>query len=114
MAENASKKQTLLKMQMREILGNAYSFVRGRQYTQTISNITYEELLDKAIDRIEGTQGRSDVRGTILDRIKKIKNEIVSAVDTVKKQPTTYWGLSSDDRTTPADSQNTEEGSETV
>jgi hypothetical protein len=114
MAENPSKKETLLKMKMREILGGAYSFVRGRQYNETIANLTYEELLDKAIDRIEGTDGRSDVRATILDRVKKIKEEISSAVDTVKKQPPSYWGLSSDDRVQPAESQNTEEEPETA
>jgi hypothetical protein len=114
MAENISKKQTKLKIQMREILGNAYSFVRGRQYTKTIASLTYEELLDKAIDRIEGTDGRSDVRSTILDRVKKIKEETAQAVTTVKKQPPDYWGLSSDDRTTPAEVQNTPEEPETA
>ena len=110
MAEtSAKKKQTLLKMQMRELLGDAYDFIRGRQYTETIYNITYEELLDKAIDRIEGTEGRSGVRGTILDRVKKIKEGISQAVDTVKKSPTSYWQLDSDERVAPADAQNTEE-----
>lgn len=109
MADTANKQQTKLKMQMREILGNAYSFVRGRQYTKTISNITYEELIDAAIDRIEGTQGVTNVRSTIKDRVKKIKEEIVQAVDTVKKQPPSYWQIESDDRVEPADAQNTEE-----
>jgi len=109
MAATANKKQTKLKMQMREVLGNAYSFVRGRQYTETISNLTYEELLDAAIDRIEGTKGRSSVRGTILDRIKKIKEEVANAVATVKKQPPEYWTLESDDRVKPPDAQNTPE-----
>src|SRR5512137_2733338 len=106
---SASKQETLLKMQMREILSNAYAFVRGRQYTETISNLTYEELLDAAIDRIEGTQGRTTVRSPILDRIKKIKEEVAKAVTTVKKQPPSYWQLESDDRVQPADAQNTEE-----
>lgn len=109
MADTANKKQTKLKMQMREVLGNAYSFVRGRQYTETIANITYEELLDAAIDRIEGTKGRSTVRSTILDRIKKIKAEVAGAVDTVKKQPPEYWTLESDERVKSPDAQNTPE-----
>ena len=107
--QTTAKKQTLLKLQMREVLGNAYSFVRGREYTKTISNITYEELLDAAIDRIEGTKGRSVVRATILDRVKKIKDEIGNAVTTVKKQPPSYWQLESDDKTDPEEAMNTPE-----
>ena len=106
---STAKKQTRLNLKMREILSNAYSFIRSREYTETVANITYEELLDSAIDRIEGTRGRSDVRGTRLDRVQKIKAEIDNAVDTVKKQPPGFWALDSDDRVDPKDAQNTEE-----
>jgi enoyl reductase-like protein len=102
-------KQTRLNLKMREVLARSYAFVRSREYTETVANITYEELLDKAIDRIEGTKGRSDVRSTRMDRVQKIKNEIESAVDTVKKLPPSYWALDSDDRIDPKDAQNTEE-----
>jgi len=109
MADTTSTQQTKLKLKMREILNDAYSFVRGRQYTESIANITYEELLDKAIDRIEGTQGRSDVRSTLLDRVKKIKSEIGNAVETVKKKPPSYWTISSDEEVESSDAMNTEE-----
>jgi len=94
---------------MREVLGNAYGFVRGRQYTETIANITYEELLDAAIDRIEGVKGRSDVRGTKLDRVISIKDEITQAVDTVKKLPPNQWQLQNEESTSEEDAMNTEE-----
>lgn len=106
---STSKKQVRLNLKMREILARSYAFVRSREYTETVANITYEELLDKAIDRIEGTKGRSDVRSTRLDRVQKIKNEIEEAVKTVQKQPPGYWALDSDDRIDPKDAQNTEE-----
>jgi hypothetical protein len=106
---STSKKQTKLNLQMREIIGRAYSFVRGRQYTETVANITYEELLDAAIDRIEGTKGRSDVRGTKLDRVNKIKEEISQAVDTVKKLPPNQWQLQNDESISADDAANTEE-----
>lgn len=109
MSDTIDKKQTLLLMQMREILGNSYSFVRGRQYTETISNLTYEELLDAAIDKISGTAGINPNRGTLLDRIKKIKSEILQAVTTIKKQPSDFWSLNGDDRIQLEDAQNTEE-----
>ena len=102
-------KQTKLNLKMREMLANAYGFVRGRQYTDSIANITYEELLDKAIGRIEGTKGRSEVRATKLDRIKKIKNEIAQAVTTVKSKPPSAWKIENDDRINSEDKQNTKE-----
>lgn len=102
-------KQKKLNLQMREIISRAYAFVRGREYTETIANITYEELLDRAIDRIEGTKGRSEVRDTRLDRVKRIKAEIEQAVDTVKKQPPSAWALDNDDRVDPKDAMNTKE-----
>jgi hypothetical protein len=109
MAASTKSKQTKLNLQMREILGNAYGFVRGREYTKSVANITYEQLLDAAIDRIEGTKGRSDVRDTILDRVKKIKEEISTAVDTVKKRPPHEWVIESDDKSSKEDMANTEE-----
>lgn len=109
MAATVTKKQNKLNLQMREVIGRAYSFVRGKQYTETIANITYEELLDAAIDRIEGTKGRSDVRGTKLDRITKIKEEISNAVDTVKKLPPAQWQLQNDESISAQDAMNTEE-----
>ena len=102
-------KQTKLNLQMREILSNAYVFVRGRQYTETVANITDEEMLDKAIDRIEGTEGRSEVRSNKLDRVKKIKEEVATAVTTVKKRPPQEWVIEGDNKVEPDDRQNTEE-----
>ncbi len=106
---SAAKKQSKLNLQMREIIGSAYAFVRGCQYTETVANITYEELLDAAIDRIEGLKGRSDVRATKLDRVEKIKMDISSAVDTVKKLPPSYWELQNEESTSAEDAANTEE-----
>lgn len=106
---SATKKQHKLNLQMREIIGEAYAFVRGQQYTETVANITYEELLDAAIDRIEGLKGRSDVRATKLDRVEKIKADITKAVDTVKKLPPNYWQLENEESTSAEDAANTEE-----
>ena len=107
--QSKASKQTKQNLQMREILGNAYAFVRGRQFTEQIGNVTFEELLDSAIDRIEGTKGRSDVRGTLLDRVQKIKRDIAQAVTTVKKQPPSAWIIENDERVEDADAANTKE-----
>ena len=84
-----------LSVAMRVILGDAYSFVRGGEYNETVANISYDTMLDAAIDRIEGTEGRTEVRATKLDTIKKIKEEVVAAVTTVKALPPKDWKLNS-------------------
>ena len=107
--QSTQKKQHKLNLQMRELIGNAYAFVRSRQYTETVANITYEELLDDAIDAIEGLKGRSDVRGTKLDRVEKIRTEIEQAVDTVKSLPPAQWQIQNDESISAEDAMNTEE-----
>lgn len=98
MAGTPQSAQTKLNLQMREILGNAYAFVRSREYTKTVANLTFEELIDAAIARIEGTQGRTELRPTLLERIAKIKNEIAGAVTTVKSKPPNEWVIASQDQ----------------
>ena len=94
---------------MRQILNDAYAFVRGCDYNQTVANLTYEELLDAAIDRIEGTANSGNVRSTKLDRITKIKNDLVSAVETIKSKPASAWVANNADAVQPDDSVNTPE-----
>ena len=98
---------------MRQILNDAYAFVRGCDYNQTVANITYEELLDAAIDRIEGTStDTGNVRSTKLQRIAKIKGDLVSAVDTIKAKPASAWVANNADAVQLDDSVNTPEDPE--
>lgn len=109
MPRSTVKKQDFLKLEMRRILGDAYDFVRGSEYTKTVSQITYEQLMDEAINKIEGTKGRKDDRATRLERIKRIKQEIVTAVTTVKKQPAGAWGFDGKPEVDKEDLANTSE-----
>jgi hypothetical protein len=114
---DAKSEQTKLNLRMREIVNNAYSFVRGREYTKQMSNVTFEQLLDEAIDRIEGTPGKVPLRATNLDRVKKIKNDITSAVDTIKAKPPSSWVLTEDTEenvNTPEESSSPQPGSTTT
>jgi len=82
-----------LNLKMRGILSDAYSFVRGREYTKKLGNTTYEQLIDEAIERIEGTSGKQPLRPTLLTRIASIKADIKTAVATVSKKDINYWSL---------------------
>jgi hypothetical protein len=105
----AEKKQLKLNLKLRETLGSAYAFVRGREYTRQTANITYEQLLDRAIHAIEGTAGQSEVRGSKLSRVMKLKEEVGKAVTTVKSKPPEAWVIESDSRTEKEDAANTKE-----
>lgn len=87
--------QKKLSLAMREILGDAYGFIRGRMYTKQVSMISFEQLIDEAINRIEGTKGTTEIRGTLLSRIERIAKEAEAAINTVKKQPPSAWALDS-------------------
>ena len=95
---------------MRQIVNDAYAFVRGCDYNQTIANLTYEELLDAAIDRIEGTStSTGNARSTKLQRIAQIKSNISTSVDTIKSKPPSAWVANNADVVQPDDSINTPE-----
>jgi len=111
MAKTSSKKtdaktaQKKLNLKMRGIINDAYAFVRGREFTKKLANTTYEQLVDEAIEHIEGTSGKVPLRPTLLTRIETIKTEIKTAVETVSKKGTSYWSL--DNQEDPKDSVNT-------
>lgn len=97
MADKPVSTQARFQQRTREVLGNAYGFVRSCQFTRTFANLTYEELLDAAIGRIEGDSSRSEVRSTKLERIAQIKDTIVKTVVEAKKLPPAYWVFTAND-----------------
>ena len=109
MPKSTKERQKRLNLQLRETLANAYTFIRSRQYTESVANITYEELLDQAVGRIEGTEGRNEVRSTKLERVQKIKSEISQAVATVKSRPPQEWAIEGDENVAEEDRANTPE-----
>ena len=78
--------KTKLSLQLREILGAAYSFVQGRQFTETISTLTLEVLMKDQIDDIQGTP-KVPGRLNKLAEIDKIVTDTTKAVEEVKKTP---------------------------
>jgi len=59
---------------LRLSLASAYSFIRGRELTQTASALTFEELLDRQLERLEGQPPPG--RLNELDRIAKVRAEL--------------------------------------
>ena len=109
MADDKKSQQLAQNLKMREIMSDAYTFVRSRQYVQTVANLTYEELLDAAVGRIEGKSDKGEVRATRLERVMKLRDQIGSAVDTVKSKPPESWVIEGDGKVEDKDAANTPE-----
>ena len=68
--------------EFRRILNNAYAFVQGELSNQSFSALTYEELADQQIERIDGKGTES--RPTELERLNKIEQDLLKVVDAIK------------------------------
>jgi hypothetical protein len=90
-----------LSFELRRAVANAYAFVEGAKSVQTFSALTYEELLDQQIERIEGAE--TDLRPNELHRIDKTEQDVVAAVAKIKALPANFFA---DDR--PKDNVNSD------
>jgi hypothetical protein len=93
-------KKTKLNLQIREILGDAYSFVLGEKLTASVSALTLEALMQEQIEQIEGTDGKTDIRLNKKDALERIVNNIGKVVDEVKKLPPSAFSLDPEEKKT--------------
>lgn len=83
--DSADKKGQELNFQLRRALNNAYAFVKGRESVQSFSALTFEDCLDKQIERIEGTA--PSLRPNDLTKVDRIESDILQAVEKMKQLP---------------------------
>lgn len=82
-------------IRQRSAIQNAYASLLGEQNNQTFAAFTLEEALDAQIERIAGKG--SDAHPNQLDRVARIKNQLLQAVDEVSKtDPAQYEQVSVD------------------
>lgn len=74
-------------IELRRALNDAYAFIEGQKLTQSFSTVAFEELMDEQIQRIEGTPPPGSTKPNELDRITKMKAELVAAVEKIKALP---------------------------
>lgn len=82
--ENGAKQQEQ-NLELRRAINNGYAFIEGQKLVQSFSAVTFEELLDQQVERIEGKS--TTQKPNELDRIAKIEAELVAAVENIKKMP---------------------------
>jgi hypothetical protein len=69
----------------RGVLASAYAYVEAQKSVQTLSAISPEELYDRFVERISGPD--TQARPNVLNRIAKIRNEIIAATEKIKALP---------------------------
>lgn len=99
MAKNAEQNEEVrlqqLHLSQRRALNNGYAALVAQQATQTFLAFTFEDAVDLRIEAIEGEGGQ--LRPNLLERVDRIENEILSAVEKLKEVPPEQF-LESDDR----------------
>lgn len=92
-----------LNFELRRVLNQSIGAVLGRQTTESFYSLTYEELADAQIERIEG-QGTS-TRPNELERVNKIESDLLNAVSQIRSIPPENFLLAdpSRDVNTPVD-----------
>jgi len=68
--------------ELRTNVAKAVAFVKGQETVESFAAFTFEEALDRQIERIEG--GGSETRPNKLDRIRKIRDNMVSITEQLK------------------------------
>lgn len=76
---------------IRKTLAEGFSYVRSREVTRSISAITFEELLSRAVINIE--EDVSDIRPSRLTLVRTLKQSVLDAVDQALALPAHAFDL---------------------
>lgn len=74
-----------LALKLREVISNAYGFVRGSETVSSFSAITFEDLAQQQLDRLTG-KGTA-TRPNLLARTQRIEADLVAIADRIKQTP---------------------------
>lgn len=74
-----------LHLDQRRALNNGYAALVGQQTTQTFLAFTFEDAVDLRIEAIEGAADQ--LRPNLLDRVDRVENELLAAVEKLKEVP---------------------------
>jgi hypothetical protein len=72
-------------LDLRTAICSAYACVQGQDCINTFAAFTIEDAIDQQIEVIEGKD--SSRRPNLLHRVERIKNDLLSSADEIKKLP---------------------------
>ena len=79
---NQNDARQLQSIRQRESFNNAYAALLGQQNVQSFTAFTFEEALDRTIERIEGED--SELHPNQLKRVARIKDNILRAIEEIR------------------------------
>ena len=83
--KNEEERLQQFNLNQRRAINNAYAALEGQKSASSFSAFTLEEAVDLQIERIEGTGTR--LRPNELERVDKIEQEMLKAVEQLKEVP---------------------------
>lgn len=101
--ENQEEQRQLQSIRQRESLNNAYAALLGQQSVQSFTAFTFEEALDRTIERIEGED--SELHPNQLKRVARIRDNVLRAIEEIREVDPQEFRLSdsAQDVNTPVD-----------
>lgn len=81
--KNQQAKQQKYNIEQRQALSNAYAKLEADRFTEGVQSFTFEEAATRQLENIvsKGSKLRLSLRG----RAERIKNELDSAIETIKQ-----------------------------
>lgn len=106
------KLQLKQNIELRRIMSDAYAFVVGAQFNNSISALTLEDLIQQHIESIEGVDGVTSVRPNKLAQIDQIIESTTAAVEKAKNIAPQAFQIAADSRSRTSTTANTTEEGE--
>jgi len=76
--------------QLREVLARGFAFVRSCETTEAVSAATFEELLARSIQEIEGD---APLRPGKLSQVQRLHDEVLAAIAQAREMPAETFDL---------------------
>lgn len=84
-SKSEEREKQAAQMKLRRALDDAYGSLEGQRTTQSFLAFSFEEAMSNQIERISGASSR--LRPNELDRVERIRSNLVTAVEAIKKIP---------------------------
>lgn len=91
-------KKTKLNLRLRQIMGDAYSFVLSEKFTDQINAVTLESLMAEQINLVEGSEGVTAIRRNKKDALDHLTTQLETAAAQIKKVPPKDFEIEADER----------------
>lgn len=91
-------KKTKLNLQIRHIMGDAYSFILSEKFIDQVNAVSLESLMSEQINLVEGSDGVTAIRMNKKSALEKLVTQLTTAAAQLKKIPPKAFKVEADER----------------